>query len=48
MGASLQTFGAWGLSLIDVAVGGFGVNRVISSVLVERLASFSPSLPLVR
>ena len=42
--ASLQTFGAWGVSFIDLAGGGFGVDRVISSVLVERLASFSTSL----
>ena len=45
--ASLQAVGAWGFPFIDLAVGGFGMNSVISSVLVERLASFFFSLHLV-
>ena len=45
--ASLQAVGAWGFPFIYLAVGGFGVNRVITSVLVERLASFLSNLPLM-
>ena len=43
--ASLQTVRAWGFPFIDMAVGGFGVNSVISFVLVRCLASFLSSLP---
>ena len=46
--ASLQAVGAWGFPFIDVAVGGFCVNSAISSILLDRLASFLSSLPLVR
>ena len=34
--ASLHAVGAWGFPFIDLAVDGFGVNRVITSVLVGR------------
>ena len=45
--ASLQAVWARGFPFIDMAVGGFGVDRLISSVLVGRLASFLSSLPLI-
>ena len=47
MSASLQAVGVWSFPFIDLAVGGFGVNSVITSVLVKLFASFLSSLPLM-